>query len=183
MLIDRHRAGLVRLTARLIGDADEAEDVAQEALTIALKRLDQLKEPAKIGPWLGAIALNLCRQRGRRGSPVLLPLIEDPAGHGDSQRQNEDLGAILSRTAQRILGLPARQSAAAAWFYFNGATYAQIAEALGSSPAAVQSLLQRARTQLRRSRDDIFEAEDPVMRHEPFDLDIVVSRPIWRSRI
>ena len=41
ILVERHRAGLVRLASLLIGDLDEAESIAQEAITRALTGIGQ----------------------------------------------------------------------------------------------------------------------------------------------
>src|SRR3954469_20653174 len=60
------RPRLVRLCARLSGNADAAEDLAQEVLLTAWQRAGQLHEPQQYAPWLSAIARNVCLNWSRR---------------------------------------------------------------------------------------------------------------------
>src|SRR5579871_3245766 len=64
-LVHRHRPGLVRFILCMIGDADEAENLAQEALTRAYAQLATFDVNLAFGPWVRGIALNLCRNHLR----------------------------------------------------------------------------------------------------------------------
>ena len=176
-LARRHRPRIVALAARLLGDMHEAEDVAQDSLRKAMVNLDQLRESDRFGAWLTTITLNECRQISRRGLPIALPLLEeqDPGARGFSSESN--LGAVLAATASRLMDLPSRQCAAASLFYFHGLSYAEVAEHLGTTAAAVQSLLERARTKLRSSRQGIFDQGEAIMDGAGSDLDHVASTP------
>ena len=67
-LARRYRPG-VSLTARqIVGDAERAEDVAQEALLIAFRALPTLTEPARFSAWLGAITRHRARRVARQES-------------------------------------------------------------------------------------------------------------------
>src|SRR5436853_5381839 len=73
-VVSRHRPGLVRAIALMSADADEAESLAQEALTRAYAQLAEYKLDLRFGAWLHGIALNLCRNhlraRARHAKPV-----------------------------------------------------------------------------------------------------------------
>src|SRR5258706_4364406 len=79
MALAAERARLVRLCARLIGNPDAAEDLAQETLLEAWRSLAKLRTPDGLVPWLNAIARNVClrwarsqgRELARRGIPSL----------------------------------------------------------------------------------------------------------------
>jgi Sigma-70 region 2 len=60
------RARLVRLCARLTGDPDAAEDLAQEVLLAAHAQAASLRDPARRGPWLAGIARHLSADWVRR---------------------------------------------------------------------------------------------------------------------
>ena len=60
------RARLVRLCAYLAGDADVAEDLAQETLLEAWRHADKLHDVTGRARWLAAIARNVCLRWGRR---------------------------------------------------------------------------------------------------------------------
>src|SRR5262245_59821685 len=59
------RDRLVRLCARLTGDAGAAEDLAQETLLEAWRSLGKLRTPDELAPWLGGIARNICLRWAR----------------------------------------------------------------------------------------------------------------------
>lgn len=69
VLVRRYRAAVVR-TAQTIVHADDAEDVAQDALLLAFKALPSIDEPAKFAPWLMVItrhrALRFVQQSNKR---------------------------------------------------------------------------------------------------------------------
>jgi hypothetical protein len=67
-LFERHRPMVVRLCKR-VGSPELAEDAAQEAAVSALLSLERLQDPARFGPWLAGIALNVCRRWRRERSP------------------------------------------------------------------------------------------------------------------
>jgi RNA polymerase sigma-70 factor (ECF subfamily) len=102
----RHRPSLVRLAASLIGDADEARSLAQEALTRALTLLETYDSRRPFGPWLRGILLNLCRNhlrdRSRHARPVdPQRLAETAAPEG---RRRGVLSSIIRReTAEQTL--------------------------------------------------------------------------------
>jgi RNA polymerase sigma-70 factor (ECF subfamily) len=68
-LVDRFRADLVNQALIILGNQQDAEDIAQETLCKAFLQLHRLKDPAKLGAWLRSInnynALGLRRRRQR----------------------------------------------------------------------------------------------------------------------
>ena len=65
-LVGRYK-GLVTLVAfRQLGDAGEAEDIAQESFVRAFLSLSSLDEPARFRSWIARIATNIARDRLRR---------------------------------------------------------------------------------------------------------------------
>lgn len=65
-LAHRWQKPLYNFAYRYTGQAEEAEDVCQEALTRAFAQLGKLKDPDRFGSWLTTIAFRLCQDRGRR---------------------------------------------------------------------------------------------------------------------
>ena len=62
-LAGRHIDGAYKLAGYLLGDAGEAEDAMQEALTRAWRAWPRLREPESVGPWLDRIVANVCKTR------------------------------------------------------------------------------------------------------------------------
>src|SRR3954447_1002181 len=70
-LVERHYSVLLACCRRALGDPAGAADVAQDAVVLALLRLDRLRRPESFGPWLGGIGLP--RARGA-AAPATRPL-------------------------------------------------------------------------------------------------------------
>jgi RNA polymerase sigma-70 factor, ECF subfamily len=73
-LFRAHAAWVANLAARLLGNAADAQDVAQDVFVRAWFALHTLQEPAVVRAWLGSITVNVVtsRLRGRRLKRVLL---------------------------------------------------------------------------------------------------------------
>ena len=75
-LTERHRRLVLALAFHTLGNADDAQDVAQEALVYAVQRLPELRDVGRLTGWLRHITLSLCadyrRRRGTRrlGEPL-----------------------------------------------------------------------------------------------------------------
>jgi RNA polymerase sigma-70 factor (ECF subfamily) len=157
-LAGRHRPGLVRLAASLTGDRDEAESLAQEALTRAFEQLDGFRAGAPFGPWLRGILLNLCRNylrdRSRRARTTAPEQLADaPAPEG---RRRGVLSGILRReaadaTARAISQLPFPLREAFVLHFVEGLDYAEIGRMTGLAPGTLRVRAHRARTLLRHS--------------------------------
>jgi RNA polymerase sigma-70 factor (ECF subfamily) len=65
IIVDEHRDGVFRLAYLLLGDADDAEDVAQETFIRALRYLNRYDPERALRPWLLSITANLARNKRR----------------------------------------------------------------------------------------------------------------------
>jgi RNA polymerase sigma factor (sigma-70 family) len=133
--------GLCRL---LLRDPAEAEDAAQATFVSAHRALLSGAVPRDPPAWLAAIARNECRARARARmrEPLALADVPDPLA---SAIDAGDLDAIWSALAQ----LPRRQRKAFLLREVGGLSYRELGVALGVTRPAVESLLFRARQQLR----------------------------------
>ena len=137
--------GLCRV---LLRDPAEAEDAAQATFLSAYRALLKGTEPRDSAQWLAAIARNECRARVR--ARMRAPHT-DPGGADESVDPvaraiaNADFDAL--RRALREL--PRRQRRAFVLRELSGLTYGELAAALGVTEPAIESLLFRARRQLR----------------------------------
>ncbi len=92
-LVERESTTVVRVCHRILGDAAEAEDVAQEAFVTAYRSLAGWRGEGPFGAWLARIAVRLAlRQVGRRGTVVW----RDP---GSAAVPEDRLGAEVARAA------------------------------------------------------------------------------------
>ena len=164
-LAQRHRRELHVHCYRMLGSFDEAEDAVQETLLRAWRGRSQVASGPGFRPWLYRIATNYCldtlRRRKRRpqtvGSYAEIPwlqpypdrlLDEIPAAGGEP-----DAVAVARETIELafiaiVQELPARQRAALLLCDVLGWSPRESAELLGTSLAATNSALQRARATL-----------------------------------
>lgn len=137
--------GLCRL---LLRDAVEADDAAQQVFLSAHQAVLRGSHPRDAAPWLGAIARNECRARirARMREPLELPeLASDLPDPLAAAIRASDLQAIWTALGT----LPRRQRRALVLRELGGLSYHDLGRALGVSHAAVESLLFRARQQVR----------------------------------
>lgn len=128
----------------------EAEDVAQEAFVRIWKQAPRWKEgEARFDTWIHRVALNLCydRLRGRRDDPVAdLPDEADPRALPDQQLEAR---VRDERVREALAALPARQREALVLNYYQELSNIEAAALMGITVDALESLLARARRNLR----------------------------------
>ncbi len=99
-LFERYGSLAYTIAWRLLGDAAEAEDVAQEALFRAHLRLRELREDGQFGPWLRRIAANLGVSRLRRRGRLRFESLDDPAPAADGRERVRDFVDERGGTAE-----------------------------------------------------------------------------------
>jgi RNA polymerase sigma-70 factor (ECF subfamily) len=191
-LTDPFRPELLAHCYRMLGSVQDAEDQVQETLVRAWRSFDQLQDRASLRTWLYRIATNTClraietrRRRplpsglGRPGEnpegPLAAAMPEvpwlEPIPDMLTRPETADPASVaISRTNIRLAliaalqYLPARQRAVLILRDVLGWRAAEVAQLLGTTTAAVNSALQRARARLEQvapSEDEIREPADP----------------------
>lgn len=149
-LMERHLASMVSVARRMLRNDTEAEDIAQEAF-LRLWRSSATLEigPPGIRPWLRRVVSNLCldrvRSQGRVKFVEELPEVPEPARQ-QAELESQDTQRRVATAMER---LPARQRLALTLFHFEGLSQIEIGQIMGVSDEAVESLLGRARRQLK----------------------------------
>ncbi|WP_455924554.1 RNA polymerase sigma factor [Pseudomonas putida] len=151
-MVSRKLPRLLALASRLLGDADEARDVAQESFVRLWKQAARWRPgQARFDTWLHRVALNLCYDRLRRRREHLLDEaalgeVVDPAGAPEDHLQVDDQS---ERIAQALAALPERQREAIVLQYYQELSNIEAAALMDISVEALESLLSRARRNLR----------------------------------
>lgn len=162
VLVRRYQDRLITVLTHLVGDAGDAEDLAQEVFLRIYRARKGYKPQAKFSTWMFTIANNLAlnhlRGKGRRPAGSLdtgtdsrpgLPASERvaaPGGTASGQLRQSELSEVV-REAVGTLGDD--QRLAVLLNKFEEMSYAEIAAVMNRSEAAVKSLLARARMELR----------------------------------
>lgn len=149
-LIERHLVPVTSIARRMLRDEAEAEDVAQEAFLRLWRSGTSLEiGAAGVKPWLRRVVSNLCidRVRGRQK----LTVVEDLPERAEAPRQHAALEAkeLQARVDLALKKLPERQRLALTLFHYEGMSQVEVGAAMEISSEAVESLLGRARRQLK----------------------------------
>lgn len=154
-LMRRHKDRLYRLVRRHVGDADEAYDVLQESFVSAWGALSRFDPTRSFYVWLARIALNKCRDRGRRllvrrlihGSAPLDTArdVADPAPSAEATAAGRE---ALARLDRAIAGLPANLKEPLILTALDELSQAEAADILGVSVKAIETRVYRARQRL-----------------------------------
>jgi RNA polymerase sigma-70 factor, ECF subfamily len=141
-----HRRDVYNFVLHDVRNPEEAEDVTQLAFLNAYRALRRGRPPEKPRAWLLTIAQNVSRRRFRRRSAQIqeVPLDAELAVAADPY---EGPTAEEIHAAFRVL--PDKQRSALAMRELQGRSYAEIADELGVSIPAVETLIFRARRALR----------------------------------
>ena len=172
-LVEPYRHALEVHCYRMLGSAQDAEDIAQETLLRAWRALERFEPRAQFQTWLYRIATNACldelERRPRRPEPVD-PFPSRPWDEAASPSYDpaaryairEGMELALLRAIQE---LPGRQRAVLIFRDVLGWTAPEVAEVLESTVASVNSALQRARAAIeQRLPETTRAAADPAER-------------------
>lgn len=159
MLYRAHEARLVRLARSLLGDPEEAKEIAQEVFMKAAAAMSPTP-PADWGAWLTRVTINACRDRRkagwwswwrRRGQPLDAVEIAEPSDRPDQVAQRAELFERIWRAFER---LPYRQREVFALRHLEGWSTAAVASSLQLTPGSVKRHLFRAVRRLRRALEE-----------------------------
>ncbi|MCC6417263.1 MAG: sigma-70 family RNA polymerase sigma factor [Gemmataceae bacterium] len=176
-LVELYQHRLVTVMQHLVGNKDEAEDLAQEVFLRVYRVRKKYRPRAKFSTWLFTIANNLALNalRARQRKPVVSldvrdsgplgprpaeQLVRDREGQPGARLQQQELAAVVRLALE---GLNERQRMAVVLNKFEDMNYAEIAEVMELSTKAVKSLLSRARENLRDAlRQYVFMDGEPL---------------------
>lgn len=148
-LVDRYHAAVYRYAYRLAGRQADADDLTQQTFLLALRRLNQLRSPEGARAWLYAITRNCYLDSIKKRKPRLaqdsgiamqsIPTTAPPVTDCDEERMH---AAVQSLSPEfRVVVL---------MFYFEQASYQEIATQLNIPAGTVMSRLSRAKSHLRQ---------------------------------
>jgi RNA polymerase sigma-70 factor (ECF subfamily) len=162
-LVEKYKQPIINLCWRTLGDATEAEDLAQNAFVQAYKSAARYEPSAKFSTWLFTIARNLClneiRRRSRHPAGSLDQTYEDSDDQPMHQVEDRRVtappdqllrGELEQKVEEAILSLPENQRMALLLCRQDELSYEEMAKVLDCSVSAVKSLIHRGRETIKQ---------------------------------
>ena len=150
-LYQAHALSLARLALLMLGDADAAQDVVQDAFFGLYRRWDKLASADAAPAYLRASVLNGCRTALRRRSRPAFPAAEQSLESAEaSVLHTEEQRGVLAAVRR----LPARQREAVVLRYYLEMSEDQAAQAMGVARGTVKSATSRGLAALARMLEE-----------------------------
>jgi RNA polymerase sigma factor (sigma-70 family) len=149
-IVSAHHDDMARIAFFVCGDLDVAEEAEQAAWAVAYRRLNDLRDPDRLRPWLMSIAANQARQiaRSRRRRTVRELAVGD-----QGLPPNVDHAAMIDLAAA-VGRLDPKDRAIVGLRFIGGFESAEIGRAVGMTSSAVRVRLHRLLARLRKDLGD-----------------------------
>lgn len=149
-LIDRHQQAVRVFLLRLLGDAADADDIAQDTFLAAWTEVRSFRGEASVRSWLCGIAWRKAKAAQRSW---VRRRMRDAAHHGQQPGPESSGAPIEDRLAvrQALLALPLEQRAAVTLCLVFGCSHSEASQIIGVALGTVKSHVSRGRERLRRA--------------------------------
>jgi len=156
-LLLRYRRSAVTLAYQMLGNMEDAEDVAQEAFVRVFQAIPRFRGQSAFSTWLYRIVTNLCLGTRRQRRPTVdLDAVREPSAPDSTSRCVTE--GLLTR--QVMAAMPGELRAILLLREQEGLSYREISDALGLPLGTVRSRLSKARTAFRRLWSRLSEVEE-----------------------
>jgi RNA polymerase sigma-70 factor, ECF subfamily len=148
IIVLRYQHHAWRTACRLLGDAMEAEDVAQETFLKILKAAPRYRSTARFCTYLYTIIYRLCLDTRKKSRPSLMDPIPDRPSTSPSAVETLVARECGEEIRHALESLPLNQRTAIVLKHDEGLSYAEIAQVMDISLKSVEMLIRRAREKL-----------------------------------
>jgi RNA polymerase sigma-70 factor (ECF subfamily) len=163
LLVNKHLSRALNFAERMIGNRNDAEDIVQDAFLRVWKEASRWKPKAKFTTWFHRVLYNLCIDYLRKSEPLTWDIdLESTGSKIPDPEQNLVSVEVSNKVREALKKLPERQRAALILFYYEELTQNEAAEVLEVSVSALEALLFRARTTLRKILKGVVLHNDSV---------------------
>jgi RNA polymerase sigma-70 factor (ECF subfamily) len=159
VLVERYKLKIINFVYRMVGDLDQAEDIAQEVFIRVYRHRERYQPIAKFSTWLYTIAANLAKSELRRRSifnPISLTRLKGE--RLSSIKKGPDKALLEKELGQKIQEgiekLKPKYRVPLILRDIEGLSYVEISQIVDCPLGTVKSRINRARLQLRERLDD-----------------------------
>jgi RNA polymerase sigma-70 factor (ECF subfamily) len=140
---------------RFLKNADDAEDVLQEAFIKAFQRIDQFKGEVTFGAWLKRIVVNGSIDFLKSKHQKMEELNEGYMHVAEDEDWSVEEGISMEQVKEAIDGLPPKYKYVVQLFLVEGYDHSEISEILKITETASRTRLLRGKTQLKEKLKDL----------------------------
>ncbi len=176
-LVRRYQGHVYALAYSLVGDWDDAQDVAQETFIRAYLNLDQLAQPDRFAAWLRRVSFGVTMNWLKSFRPRLFQRLEGQADLEALEIADFEPGPpeVLERRElaeavhRAIASLPEKYRMPLTMFHLDGLSYQKVADFLDIPLGTAKSLIHRARRKLKSALVGCASTEVDPMVQEVFN--------------
>ncbi|MBC8228707.1 sigma-70 family RNA polymerase sigma factor [bacterium] len=170
LLVDKYKPSIYALAYSRLRNFHDAEDITQEVFIKAYQKLSTLRRWDSFLAWLYAITSNLCRdlmrERAKRPDGEFIKdknarFFDYPSINSYQQEQ------LYESLHEALDSLPQTYRDVLTLYYLGGMASKEIAQFLGTSPAAIRQRLSRARSKLKKEMLDMMSKTYDEQRLQP----------------
>ncbi|MFQ6084223.1 MAG: RNA polymerase sigma factor [Candidatus Aminicenantia bacterium] len=171
-ILKKYKELVINIAYRFIQNRAEAEDIAQEVFLKVYDSAKRYKPKAKFSTWIYKITTNICLNKLRSkkylqtvsldkpisttGNEIIREIPDPTYVHPSVNSGKKELNQLVN---EAISSLPINQRMVVILQKYEGLSYREISEILGCSTSAVDSLLQRAKQNLKRKLTPYFKKD------------------------
>jgi RNA polymerase sigma factor (sigma-70 family) len=172
-LARRHQRGALRVATVVLGTAEGADDVVQQAFERAWRAMPRFDDQREFRPWLLRIVANAARNqrraRGRFARLAVRAAAHSPGGNGAAPADNPEERAVADVERRRVVTamnrLRTEDRLVIALRHFEQLSEREMADVLGVPGGTVKSRLSRAMARLREELVGDGQEDEEVSRH------------------
>ncbi len=155
VLVERYMRAAYAVALSVTGHHEDAEDAAQESFLVALRHLEDCRDPERYGSWLLTTVRNRARNLVRRESlRASEPIRMEPPSRARAPDREAEGAQVRERLREALTRLPEVQREVVLLHDLQGWKHREIAERLGMPEGTVRSHLHHARKALRQDVGD-----------------------------
>ena len=165
-IVERYQDAVFGVALARLRDFHEAEDAAQQGFVEAFERLENLKDPSRLGAWLRSITIHKCidRLRARRNAADI-DAVAEPAADAATPHEDMERTELREQVLAAIGRLTNTQRETTTLFYVDGYSVDQVAEMQEVPVGTVKRRLHDARERLKEEMihvvEDVLKSEAP----------------------
>ena len=148
-IILRHQRTAWSIAHRFLGDATEAEDIAQQAFLKILEAASRYRPTAAFRSYLLRVVTRLCIDHAKKKRPTYTNTLPETQSHSSDPAQSLAMKERGTAIRKALDTLPPNQRLALILRHYEEMSYVDIAQSLNISVKAVEGLIRRARATLK----------------------------------